>query len=475
MPSILPHTYQLDLTGESENNFISSETLQLSNGNLRAVSPLYAPFFSAGLTVVDKHTGSTLASDQYRLMNLVPLLSAMSSGNKEVYSILVITDSSVSSSVEVSYQTVGGKYVRSYATVATLIETLLNDNRNYDPAWPSILNKDHDFEPSLHYHALGDVIGWEYVAAALDDIKTAIVLGDEDRILKVFAYISRIRQRAVEAEARLTELLSTHAASANNPHRVTKYDIGLGNVQNYPNATIQQALDGTNRESYLTPEIAKSAIYELIKAQLTEHTSDKNNPHGVTKEQIGLGNLFNYSTATVEETIAGTSVNQYVTPAGVKAAIDKRASDLVSKSLRGQQNGVVPLNPSGKIDAKYLEKYNVTTASNQYDIHQRYSGTVASNQTLLQVVAIRSFTLPAALAGSAALSSIAPTRDERVTLYKNDSIIGTIAFYARGKYGVFNFSKAVSFSVGDTFKVVAPQSTDGIWADITFAIAGTLT
>ena len=60
--------------------------------------------------------------------------------------------------------------------------------------------------------------------------------------------------------------VATHVSDTNNPHGVTKAQVGLSNVDN-----------------------VKQAPYT--------HVSDKANPHGVTKAQVGLGNADNTSDA----------------------------------------------------------------------------------------------------------------------------------------------------------------------------------
>ena len=60
--------------------------------------------------------------------------------------------------------------------------------------------------------------------------------------------------------------VATHVSDTNNPHGVTKAQVGLINVDN-----------------------VKQAPYT--------HVSDKDNPHGVTKAQVGLGNVDNTSDA----------------------------------------------------------------------------------------------------------------------------------------------------------------------------------
>lgn len=67
----------------------------------------------------------------------------------------------------------------------------------------------------------------------------------------------------------------------------------------------------------------ESAVEPLAKtSDLTTHTSNKNNPHGVTKAQVKLGDVQNYAIATEEEAKSGGSDEKYMTPAKVKIAID---------------------------------------------------------------------------------------------------------------------------------------------------------
>lgn len=73
----------------------------------------------------------------------------------------------------------------------------------------------------------------------------------------------------------------THSKSTSNPHKVTKSQVGLGDV------------DNTSDASKPVSEAQATAIADAKKAgtdaqtNLTEHTNNKNNPHEVTAEQIG--------------------------------------------------------------------------------------------------------------------------------------------------------------------------------------------
>ena len=96
--------------------------------------------------------------------------------------------------------------------------------------------------------------------------------------------------------------LNTHTGNKSNPHSVTKSQVGLGNVPNvatndqtptYSDATTLATLSSGEKISIAFAKI-KLAITTLI-----NHLANKSNPHGVTKSQVGLGNVENKSSATI--------------------------------------------------------------------------------------------------------------------------------------------------------------------------------
>lgn len=140
----------------------------------------------------------------------------------------------------------------------------------------------------------------------------------------------------------------------------------------------------------------KESLEEIIKTLKdfgegipNNHINDKSNPHRVDKSQVGLGNVDNFATATVEQTVAGTAANLFVTPAGTKALIQDMvtllkvatrvqaeeavANDVQMTPLRThQQNTVTVIRPiqttfwEAGYDLNILDDsyIGVTTASN---------------------------------------------------------------------------------------------------------------
>lgn len=66
----------------------------------------------------------------------------------------------------------------------------------------------------------------------------------------------------------------------------------------------------------------------------SEHVEDKDNPHWVTKAQIGLGSVENYPVASQAESEAGDATNRYMTPKRVIDSLRAVVSN-ATESVRG--------------------------------------------------------------------------------------------------------------------------------------------
>ena len=151
--------------------------------------------------------------------------------------------------------------------------------------------------------------------------------------------------RATSAENANNKLITDHKADTSNPHGVTKSQVGLGNVDNTSDANkpvstaVQNALNNkvtknntadanglmnsldsetstpTDADYYISQHAGggtttttyhrrpMSALWAFIKSKcdsiyaavstVNAHIANKSNPHGVTKSQVGLGNVDN--------------------------------------------------------------------------------------------------------------------------------------------------------------------------------------
>lgn len=99
--------------------------------------------------------------------------------------------------------------------------------------------------------------------------------------------------------------LTAHIQNQNNPHNVTKQQVGLGNVTNVEQASksdFQHHLDNHNNPHSVTKAQVGlgnvTNVEQASKQEFNAHTTNHNNPHGVTKSQVGLGNVTNVEQAS---------------------------------------------------------------------------------------------------------------------------------------------------------------------------------
>lgn len=116
--------------------------------------------------------------------------------------------------------------------------------------------------------------------------------------------------------------LSTHTSKTDNPHSVTKSQVGLGNVPNvatndqtptYTAASSLTALTSGEKLSVAMGKLSKSV------SSLISHLA-ASNPHGITKSTVGLGNVDNTADANKTVKAAGTATTA-TTLSGLTATI----------------------------------------------------------------------------------------------------------------------------------------------------------
>lgn len=151
--------------------------------------------------------------------------------------------------------------------------------------------------------------------------KTLIGLGNVDNTADLEKPISRLTQAALDRKVSseigkdLVDVnwtysvnegmreLTSHLRSPNtNPHNTTKQDVGLGRVDNTSDIekpiseATQRALDGkVNIEAGKRMITEDEARAITAASSMNSHLLNYNNPHAVTKHQVGLGNVNNTS------------------------------------------------------------------------------------------------------------------------------------------------------------------------------------
>lgn len=112
----------------------------------------------------------------------------------------------------------------------------------------------------------------------------------------------------------------------------------------YTASEVGADVSGTAANAVSSHNTATNA-HSDIRTSIDTHTNNKLNPHGVTKSQIGLGNVENKSSATIRSEI---------TSANVTTALGYTP---LNSNLKGTVNGVAELDANGKIPSSQLPSY----------------------------------------------------------------------------------------------------------------------
>ena len=327
--------YPLDLTGSASSNAIVNESHTVPRDNSRGFALDYGPFYSESLVITRPSTGEVLkphidyiALHQYQEATLI--------AGQEICAAVLIINEAIAEELSVSYQVVGGGFSSSVSVIQELVEALELDNRAV--AWGDIIGKLEAFPAAPHYHDLDDFYGFEYMVSALDRIEAAILHGDyyDHELLR--QRIANLRTELLQAIDDQAESQTLHLGDFANPHKVTKVQVGLGNVDNFGTATNADGAAGTSTTLFMTPAAVFAAITVKAGSMLEGHTSRVDNPHNTTKAQVGLGNVANFAVASTAEAQTGTATDKYMTPYLVKVAIDTLVGVVVTAHINRVDN-----------------------------------------------------------------------------------------------------------------------------------------
>lgn len=221
---INPIRYPLDLTGTSGDNLVLNELHTLKPTRVRAVALQNGAFYTASVVIRDVATARVLVVGQdYEFDNLYQMASEHAKA--EVAAIIVIINTEVSNTISVDYQCIGGLYGYSTTAIMQQIEDLQLDNRKVE--WGNIYNKPAVYPPAKHLHDIGDVYGFEYLVQAIQQLRHAIMVGDEGSHENIYRYIEKTIGSTSDRVRELENALRRHIEDKDNPHEVTAGKIGV--------------------------------------------------------------------------------------------------------------------------------------------------------------------------------------------------------------------------------------------------------
>lgn len=145
-------------------------------------------------------------------------------------------------------------------------------------AWDAITGKPSTFTPTAHKHTEADITGLDkYTKQQVDD-KLATKAPNQLATVNQNGLMSATDyMNLVDAIQRLATAME-HIENKTNPHSVTKEQVGVGNVLNYAIASQAQAEAGTSNALYMTPIRVKQSIEKNVPTALSGFTNDISAP-----------------------------------------------------------------------------------------------------------------------------------------------------------------------------------------------------
>lgn len=147
------------------------------------------------------------------------------------------------------------------------------------------------------------------------------------------------QSKADAAESNAKAHADAHSGRTDNPHSVTKSQVGLGSVENYGLATQAEAEAGISSSKYMTPQRTSQAIDAL---QAVKSVAGKTGTVTLTKGDVGLGNVDNKSSATIRGEITSDNVTN---------ALGYTPENAANK---GSPNGYASLDSNGMVPVSQI-------------------------------------------------------------------------------------------------------------------------
>jgi len=247
--SITNPAYLFDATGVATANKVFNDQFIITTNNYKGfpyVIPTHTPFFITSLKVTKTTNGNnTVLVEGVDYYGILPFVGATRSIGLPVYGGISFTDRFSTGVVRLEYQTLGGVWLELKETV---IESIMNSSSNPRiTTWEQAITALSLFPNINNDWNTTSPISEEAVLSSIDNIKDAILAKS---ILSAQRHLSDIQ----------------------NPHRTTKTQIGLGLVQNYPPATIAQALAGSSITTLITPALLKFYIDKIREGNVATPT-----------------------------------------------------------------------------------------------------------------------------------------------------------------------------------------------------------
>lgn len=288
----------LDTTGVAPDNFIEGEVhtlVTVTNRDARVTVLHHGRFFTNGLVVRDNNGVKLTPHIDYQATYLYRKLSMAYA--QEICGVIVVTNPNVTARIHVDYHALGGQYEFVTPALRDTLDALTYTEQSL--SWGSVIGKPKEYPVAEHTHKFWQLYGLESTNHAIDDLADARLVGRvpvNNELQRYIDYLLDLTKQELDANR---NALTAHIEDLTDPHLITKTQVGLPRVANYPVATQQQANDRVADDVYLTPALGKGTIDAVVKPALDEHLATFTNVHNVTPAQADA-----YSTDEANDLLA---------------------------------------------------------------------------------------------------------------------------------------------------------------------------
>ncbi len=319
----LPTLYlPVDLTGVAPANKRVKEEHTIASRSTRVLKPNFGLYYTESFQIWSvAGTGPsavrTLLTHKvdYSFVEFFERLTRIT--GKEVCGAVLIHRQDLPDAFEITYQALGGKENIDHEQMAAAVAALSRSGETID--WDDILDKPTQFPPAPHLHDSADVYGLEYLVKSIRDLIYAITVGADASMKRLLVEALKSRATVVGSLQAFWDALESHFLNRTNSHNVTKGQVGLASMEN--RHFVRKTVNGVSIEPYASPKTTFNIIKAALLGDIMKHIDDKRNPHEVTALQIQMELVPNFPMGTADLIIAGTDQASFVSPAMVFEAL----------------------------------------------------------------------------------------------------------------------------------------------------------
>lgn len=240
---------------------------------------------------------------------------------------------------------------------------------------------------------------------------------------------------------KVTDDLIAHKNDTDNPHNVSKYQIGLSNVDNTSDLAkpislaVQALFDSLDAELEEKFNDINDDIDD-VDSKIDTHISNNSNPHSVTKSQVGLGNVDN--TSDINKPISTATQN----------ALNNKVDKITGKGLSTNDF-------TTELKTKLTDLPSKTTLSNELNyIHNSKAPLASPTFTGTPTAPTASFTVNnTQLATTAFVHSITDKRKRNTSTNNATWNYEGEVFLLNSSTGIFTITTSLSLPVVSTANV----------------------